>query len=137
MQPGLPDGQHLVFSKGSVLYLSSASGTDIREIFRASGSVFGPRFSPDGKRIRFTVSDTEHNTTALWEVSPDGSNPPHALLSKWQYASSACCGNWTADGRYYIFQALQNQPNTSTTFTALWALPESAPAPIALRNLFG
>ncbi len=121
------DGLHLVFSKGSVLYLSSASGTDIREIFRASGSVFGPRFSPDGKRVRFTVSDTEHNTTALWEVSRNGSNPPHSLLAKWQYASSACCGSWTADGRYYIFQALQNQPNTSTTFTALWALPESAP----------
>jgi Tol biopolymer transport system component len=119
------DGQHLVFGKGSILYLSSATGTEVRELYTAAGSVFGPHFSPDGKRIRFTVSDTEHNTTALWEVSRDGSNPPHPLLAKWQYASTACCGSWTADGRYYIFQALQNQPNTSTTFTALWALPES------------
>jgi Tol biopolymer transport system component len=119
------DGQHLVFSKGSVLYQASANGTQVHELYTASGSVFGPRFSPDAKRIRFTVGDTEHNTTALWEVNQDGSNP-HALLAKWQYASSACCGSWTADGRYYIFQALQNQPNTSTTFTALWALPEPA-----------
>ncbi len=119
------DGQHLVFSKGSVLYLASATGTEVRELYTASGSVFGPHFSPDGKRIRFTVGDTAQNTTALWEVAQDGSHP-RALLAKWQYASSACCGNWTADGRYYIFQALQNQPNTSTTFTALWALPESA-----------
>jgi Tol biopolymer transport system component len=119
------DGQHLVFSKGSLLYLASATGTHARELYTASGSVFGPHFSPDGKRIRFTVSDTTQNTTALWEVAQDGSNP-HALLPNWQYASTACCGNWTADGRYYIFQALQNQPNTSTTFTALWALPEPA-----------
>ncbi len=98
----------------------------MHELYTASGSVFGPHFSPDGKRIRFTVGDTAQNTTALWEVSQDGSTP-HALLAKWQYASAACCGNWTVDGRYYIFQVLQNQPNTSTTYTALWALPESTP----------
>ena len=67
------DGQHLVFSKGSVLYLASASGTEVRELYTASGSVFGPHFSPDGKRIRFTVGDTAQNTTALWEVAQDGS----------------------------------------------------------------
>lgn len=121
------DGQHLVFSKGSVLCLAAANGTQVHELYTATGSVFGPHFSPDGKRIRFTVSDAASNTTALWEVAQDGSNP-HALLANWQYASTACCGNWTADGRYYIFQASQNLPNTSTTLTALWALPESAPA---------
>jgi Tol biopolymer transport system component len=122
------DGQHLVFTKGSVLYLSGASGKDVRDLYTASGSVFAPHFSPDGKRVRFTVGDTAQSTTALWEVNQDGSDP-HALLAGWQYASSACCGNWTADGRYYIFQALQNQPNTSTTFTALWALAEPSPSP--------
>jgi len=121
------DGQHLVFSKGSVLCLAAANGTQVHELYTATGSVFGPHFSPDGKRIRFTVSDAASNTTALWEVAQDGSKP-HALLANWQYASTACCGNWTADGRYYIFQASQNLPNTSTTLTALWALPESAPA---------
>jgi Tol biopolymer transport system component len=119
------DGQHLVFSRGSVLCLAAANGTQVHELYTATGSVFGPHFSPDGKRIRFTVSDTGSSTTALWEVARDGSNP-HALLANWQYASTACCGNWTADGRYYIFQASQNLANTSTTLTALWALPESA-----------
>jgi Tol biopolymer transport system component len=128
------DGHYLVFSKGSVLYLANANGTQMHELYTASGSVFGPHFSPDGKRIRFTVGDTAQNTTALWEVKQDGSNP-HALLPKWQYASAACCGNWTADGRYYIFQVLQNQPNTSTTFTALWALPESTPGADNLTGL--
>ncbi len=84
------DGQHLVFSKGSVLYRASANGTEVRELYTASGSVFGPHFSPDGKRIRFTVGDTAQNTTALWEIAQDASNP-HALLTNWQYASSACC----------------------------------------------
>ena len=110
------DGQHLVFSKGSVLYVARASGTQAHELYTATGSVFAPHFSPDSRRIRFTVSDSAQNTTALWEINQDGSNP-HALLGNWRHASTACCGNWTADGRYYIFQASLTVPNTSTNLT--------------------
>jgi hypothetical protein len=114
------DGQHLAFSKGSVLYLANAAGTQVRELFTANGSVFAPRFSRDGQRIRFTVGDVAQNTTSLWEIGHDGSNP-HALLANWQYASTACCGSWTPDGRYYIFQATQSSPITIST---LWASPD-------------
>jgi Tol biopolymer transport system component len=112
------DGQQLAFGKGSVLYLASSMGTHARELFTANGSVFTPRFSPDGQRIRFTVGDAVLNTTSLWEVGRDGSNP-HALLADWQNSSVACCGSWTADGRYYIFQITQG------ALTTLWALPDS------------
>lgn len=114
------DGQHLTFGKGSVLYVASAIGTQERKLFTADGSVFAPRFSPDGQRIRFTVGDAAQNKTSLWEIDRDGSNP-HALLANWEYGSTACCGSWTPDGRYYIFQATQNSP---TTITTLWALPD-------------
>jgi Tol biopolymer transport system component len=119
------DGQQLVFSKGSVLFVAGANGAQAHAVFTANGSVFASHFSPDGHRIRFTVSDAAQNTTSLWEVGQDGSNP-HALLANWQHASSACCGSWTADGHYYIFQAQQNVPNTALVVTALWALPDSA-----------
>jgi Tol biopolymer transport system component len=116
-----PDGESLAFGKGSSLYVASAKGAQEKELYKASGSVFAPRFSPDGKRIRFTIGDAAENTTSLWEVGRDGSNP-HALLGDWQKKSTACCGSWTADGRYYIFQVTQSSP---TTLTTLWALPES------------
>ncbi|MGO9086274.1 MAG: hypothetical protein ACLQBK_13695 [Candidatus Sulfotelmatobacter sp.] len=119
------DGQRLVFSKGSVLYVAGATGSQVRELFTANGSVFAPRFSPDGHLIRFTVSDVAQNTTQLWEIGQDGSNP-HALLANWPHASTACCGIWTADGRYYVFQASQTVPNTLTVVISLWALPASA-----------
>jgi len=119
------DGQHLVFSKGSVLYVAGASGTQVHELFTANGSVFAPRFSPGGQLIRFTVSDVAKSTTQIWEIGQDGSNP-HALLPNWQHALRACCGSWTSDGRYYVFQASQNVPNTLTVVTSLWALPGSA-----------
>ena len=118
------DGQQLALGKGSVLYLASSTGSRERELYTANGSVFAPRFSPDGERIRFTVSNTEQNATSLWEIGRDGSHP-HALLGNWQYKSTACCGSWTADGRYYIFQATQTVPNTTTIVTTLWAWPDS------------
>jgi Tol biopolymer transport system component len=118
------DGAQLVFGKGAVLYLANAAGLKVHELYRASGSVFAPRFSPDGHVIRFTVRDAEQNTTALWEVSRDGSKA-HALLGNWAAKSTACCGSWTADGRYYIFQASQSVPNTTTVVTKLWAISSS------------
>ena len=53
----------------------------MRELFTANGSVFAPRLSPDGQRIRFTVGDAAQNKTSLWEIGRDGSNP-HALLAE-------------------------------------------------------
>ena len=119
------DGQQLTLAKDSILYLASSNGTQLRELYTANGTVFGPHFSPDGNRIRFTVSDSERNTTELWEVGRDGSHA-HALLGSWEHRSTACCGSWTADGRYYIFQATETLPNTTTVITTLWALPDAA-----------
>jgi len=124
------DGQQLAFGKDSILYLASSKGTHARELFTANGSVFTPRFSPDGQRIRFTVGDAALNTTSLWEVGRDGSNP-HDVLTGWQNSSVACCGSWTADGHYYIFQVTQG------ALTTLWALPDSGqgkPEPIQLTT---
>jgi len=130
-----PDGKQLVFAKGASLYSANADGSSAHELYAAGGSIFAVRFSPDGRRVRFTVSDTEANTTALWEVGRDGSNP-RPLLSDWPYKSTACCGNWTADGRYYIFQASRPMPNTTTVVTSLWAMAEGndANAPIPLTS---
>ena len=118
------DGKQLVFARDADLFVSSGDGSQAHKIYTASGSVFAPRFSPDGKRIRFTVSDTEKNATALWEVRRDGSKA-HALLADWPYSSTACCGSWTANGRYYIFQASETLANTTVVVSSLWALPES------------
>jgi Tol biopolymer transport system component len=127
------DGKRLAFANGSTLYLSTAEGGEAHRIYNASGSIFAIRFSPDGQRIRFTVSNAEANTVTLWEVERDGSHP-RELLRDWPLKTSACCGNWTADGRYYIFQATQTLPNTSAVMTSLWALSDSSAAPIPLTS---
>jgi Tol biopolymer transport system component len=114
------DGRHITLSKGSILCVASSTGKEMHELFTANGSVFSPRFSPDGRRIRFSVSDVAQNTTELWEIDADGSSP-HALLTNWRKGLAACCGRWTADGRYYVFQSTEGEP---ANLTSLWALPE-------------
>ncbi|HEY7353615.1 MAG TPA: hypothetical protein VH596_12685 [Terriglobales bacterium] len=115
------DGKQLVFCKGSNLYLASGDGSSAKKIFEADGPVFAPHISNDGKRIRFTLESAAENKTSLWEINIDGSKP-HDVLERWQDVSNACCGSWTADGHYYIFQVTQSNP---TAFTSLWALADS------------
>ena len=51
----------------------------------------------------------------MWEVSIEGKNP-HPVLPDWNHPSSECCGDWTPDGRYYVFQSTRNGR------TDIWAL---------------
>src|SRR5206468_6481153 len=68
------DNKHLAFVKGSTIFLANADGSAARELYTANGSVFSPRFSPDGKHIRFSIGNTVQNTTSIWEVGINGSH---------------------------------------------------------------
>lgn len=119
-----PKGEQIVFSESSNIFLASANGSNLKKLATVKGRPFGLRFSPDGRRIRFSISDIDTNASSLWEMASDGSNL-HQLLADWNKSRTLCCGVWSGDGSSYIFQATQNGP---TTVTTLWALPEKADA---------
>jgi serine/threonine protein kinase/Tol biopolymer transport system component len=110
-----PDGRHVVFSKPGELGTARNDGTDVRKLASVPGTPFFPRWSPDGSRIRFTLgqgpyqvsrySASQLAASRLWEVSADGSHL-HELFPAWRDAQ--CCGNWTRDGKYFLFQAAKN-----------------------------
>ena len=120
-----PDGKKLVYAQGSDLYLASNDGTDPHKLVTVPGIpgwvtpyIPGwPRWSPDASRIRFSVQDPRTLSYALWEVSADGSNL-HPLLPGWNNPPAECCGVWSPDGRYFIFQSTRNGR------TDLWAMRE-------------
>ena len=114
-------GEELVSMKGHEIWITSAKGGNGKKLAEVKGRPFSPRFSPDGQKIRFSVSDVETNTSALWEIGRDGANL-RELLAGWNRAHTVCCGVWSQDGRSYIFQTTQSWP---TTLTMLWALPVS------------
>jgi Tol biopolymer transport system component len=73
-------------------------------VSEAAGYPYHAYFSPDGSRIRFTVINNQAHTNSLWEIRLDGSGF-HQLFHGWHTPPSECCGQWTPDGRYYVFQS--------------------------------
>jgi dipeptidyl aminopeptidase/acylaminoacyl peptidase len=125
-----PDG-HLIFSRDTSLYIAEKDGSNPRKLCDLPSHVDHPVVSPDGKRIRLTVEGAY--TKSLWEVNSDGSNP-HPLLPGWQREGAACCGRWTSDGKYFVFQS------RSQGRTDLWAVREGnrwsarSSSPLRLTN---
>jgi eukaryotic-like serine/threonine-protein kinase len=114
------DGQHLVFVRGSEVWVARGDGSQPKRIATVQGGPSEPVFSPDGQRIRFTIFDKAH-TSSLWEMRSDGSNL-HPLLPSWHVPSHECCGIWTPDGRYFIFRSTLH----SYSFGDIFALPDRA-----------
>jgi serine/threonine protein kinase len=102
-----PDGKQILFMNGQDIYLARNDGTESRKIASVHGDAFWPRWSPDGLVIRFSVFDTATYTASLWEMQADGTHL-HTLLSGWNNFPQECCGNWTPDGKYFVFQAARN-----------------------------
>jgi Tol biopolymer transport system component len=102
-----PDGQHIVYVRQSSLYVCNADGSDSKELVAVSGVPFAPRFSPDGRRLRFTIRDTHQQTSSLWEVSSDGSSL-HPLLPGWNKPPQEFGGTWTPDGEYFLFDSTRD-----------------------------
>jgi len=113
----LPNGE-LLFAKGSDVFRAEHDGGNPRKLLTAAGIVSSMRLSPDGSRLRYTVSLNTVNVSSLWQTRADGTNP-HLLLSPdWNNPPQECCGNWTADGRYFVFQSIRNG------LSSLWVLPD-------------
>ena len=112
-----PDGQHIVYARNSSLYVCNADGTDSRELITVSGVPFTPRFSPDGRRLRFTIRDTSQRTSSLWEVSADGKGL-HPVLPDWNKPAQEFGGTWTPNGEYFLFESTLDHTQN------IWALRE-------------
>jgi eukaryotic-like serine/threonine-protein kinase len=111
-----PDGGSIAYSLGQDVFTVKGDGSQSRKLFTASGSPFWLRYSPDGRLLRFSVFDSKSRTTSLWEVRADGSHQRQLLPGR--TPANDCCGNWTSDGRYFVFQS------TREGVSNLWAMAE-------------
>jgi len=109
-----PDGEQIVSARGSDLCVAKRDGSGSHRLVTLPGPVEWPRWSPDGKVIRFTLDDQKSGTRALWEVAADGTHL-RPVLPGWSDPPAECCGNWTPDGRYFVFMS-ERVPNTFNLF---------------------
>ena len=127
------DGTQAAFSKGPDIYLAKSDLSEPRKLATAGGYIARIRFSPDRRKLRFDVTDPANASSEIWEVASDGTGL-RELLSGWDSAPHECCGSWTPDGRYFVFQSFREGRND------IWALPEKSswlggrPKPVQLTN---
>src|ERR1700688_1454320 len=101
------DGQRIVYADGHDLWLIKSDGSELHKLFTAPNQTFEPVWSPDGTVIRFRVGGSFTTRGMLWQVSVNGTDP-HPLFPAWHTPPNECCGQWTPDGKYFVFQSEAN-----------------------------
>ena len=140
------DGSIFAYARGNQLFLAKADGTSSRVLVSVSvvpvqadhvrwpttapqvtGQLDHIRWSPDDRQLRFTLISTGaggslvfQTKQSLWEVGVDGLGL-HELRMNWPENAAACCGDWTLDGRYFVFEA-----DHGDGISNLWALQEKS-----------
>jgi eukaryotic-like serine/threonine-protein kinase len=112
-----PDRKSIAYCKGNEIFLAKSDGSEPRRLLITAGRAGDLRWSPDGSVLRFTLGDPKTNNRSIWQASSDGGNL-HPLLPGWSDAPNECCGSWTPDGRYFVFQAIRDETAN------VWALNE-------------
>jgi eukaryotic-like serine/threonine-protein kinase len=124
------DGKKIVYSNGTDLFVTNADGAESRKITSTNGKDFiiNESFSPDGNFLRY--DRTTFVIGSIWESSLTGQDA-HPLVPGFSKPPDfECCGTWSADGRYYLFQAKGQ----------IWAMPpkrtfaRSSPKPVQLTS---
>ena len=115
-----PDGESLLYTAGRDLYRAAADGSESHKLATLPHEPFWPSWSPDGSTIRFSTLDNHPLRRQLWEVRPDGSGL-HPMFRDWRAEAGECCGNWTPDGRWFVFEAFGGGQQS------LWAIRDKAP----------
>jgi DNA-binding winged helix-turn-helix (wHTH) protein/Tol biopolymer transport system component len=112
------DGHRIAFTHGSELFLADEMGGEQQKLIDLPGLGWRPRWSPDDKFLRLTVADPKRLSQSIWEVALD-TKSVRPVLAGWNNPSAECCGEWSADGRLFFFQA------TRGGRTEAWAIPSN------------
>ena len=125
-----PNGREMVYVQGLSLYGAKSDGSESKRLVRLPGLGWQPRWSPDGRHLRLTVYDVKSSASSLWEVSRVGTGLRPLLVEQQAQEpsadgpASACCGSWSPDGKYFVFQ------KTRDGRSEIWSMlgePERSP----------
>jgi len=109
-----PDGKSILYCDGRSLYVANSDGTNARKIWQATSAIEAPLYSPDRRKIRATVFGANETQSArIWELDADGGNA-HPITPDWPAEAGQCCGQWSPDGKHYVF--LSNRDGKTDVF---------------------
>jgi tRNA A-37 threonylcarbamoyl transferase component Bud32/WD40 repeat protein len=101
----MPNGDRLLAQNNQLLAISNTG--DQRKVASLPDDfyIYWLRWSPDGKVLRFMANTAAGDS--MWEMSADGRNL-HKILGDWHEEKEVGQGNWTQDGKYFVFRAIHN-----------------------------
>jgi Tol biopolymer transport system component/DNA-binding winged helix-turn-helix (wHTH) protein len=102
-----PDGQMLVYSGGSDIFLARSDGTNPRRLATTKGTARNPAWSPDAQSLRFALTDAKTAEMSLFGVSTAGGEPQD-VTPHWKDKAFEYLGRWTPDGKYFLFLSGRN-----------------------------
>jgi eukaryotic-like serine/threonine-protein kinase len=106
-----PDGKFVTYTTpDNNINLIRSDGAGAHKLGSAGGVAYDLNWSPDGKTLRFDRGNS------IWEISSSGSSL-HDLFPGWRQTSWKCCGRWSPDRKFFVFQ--------SPPGSQLWARDES------------
>ncbi|HYA62935.1 MAG TPA: hypothetical protein VED66_07005, partial [Candidatus Sulfotelmatobacter sp.] len=98
----MPNGDLLV-SRDNQFWVMPKQGGAPRKFADPAAIPWWPRWSPDGRVLRFSRQALETGAVDQWGVSVEGTNLHRVLPSGWQENANKMQGNWTPNGNYFLF----------------------------------
>ncbi len=124
----MPDGKGILYTSGNQISVISPEGGRSNVLATVAHRAFWPRWSPDGKLLRFTMIDPVSHTSSLWQL-PEGQHAPQIILQSSDISVRECCGIWTADGKYFVYE------QTKDGTTDLWRVDAALDSrPVRVTN---
>ncbi len=130
-----PDGQSIAYVRGQDVYTVSKEGGEGRKLASIAGDPGFLQWSSDGQSLRFSVTlpfRTGGVSSALWEMRSDATRL-RSLFPRWRNPRRECCGKWTSDGKYFVFQEDPEAGAWHEHRTDLWAIREKQ-RPLRIRR---
>ena len=122
-----PDGTQFVFAVSQIdplgrnqndLYVVNRNGLNMRRLTSAPGIEYEPAWSPDGKQILFSATDSSLEDHAIWVVNVDGTGLKNLTTALPAGVTVPENPAWSPDGRRIAFIARQNQQHKVWTMNA-------------------
>lgn len=124
----MPGEESVLFASGNDLGVVNPGTGATSAYATLPGRAFWMRWSPDGKKLRFTLLETASHTSSLWELDSP-TRKAHRLSFAGLTNTDLCCGSWTPSGDLFTFQ------NGDAHESNLWVIGTGERAtPVQLTN---
>jgi hypothetical protein len=95
------DGKSIYFVKDQQVWVMDENGGHVQALWRPPQPPAALAVAPDGKQLAVTISS---DPPRIWLVGSDGKRP-HLLELDWPVDAPETQGQWSPDGRHFIFNS--------------------------------